>query len=81
MVQRYTRFENKPITGKSVLAVLVARKLGAANDPATPEAAKLENCKRTALKLLRKTCENQMSAFRIRRKKMIRTSEPPHYGE
>jgi len=41
MVQRYTRFENKPITGKSVLAVLVARKLGAANDPATPEAAKL----------------------------------------
>jgi integrase len=41
MVQRYTRFEDKRQTGKSVLAVLAARKLGAANDPATPDRAKL----------------------------------------
>ena len=29
MVQRYTRFEDKRATGKSVLAVLAARKMGA----------------------------------------------------
>ena len=41
MVQRYTRFEDKRVTGKSVLALLAARKVGAANDPATPSKAEL----------------------------------------
>ena len=41
MVQRYTRFEDKRATGKSVLAVLAARKMGVANDPATPSKAEL----------------------------------------
>jgi integrase len=41
MVQRYTRFEDKRATGKSVLAVLAARKMRAENDQATPNKAKL----------------------------------------
>ena len=41
MVQRYTRFEDKRVTGKSVLALLAARKVGTANDPATPGKAEL----------------------------------------
>lgn len=41
MVQRYTRFEDKRANGKSVLALLAARKIGTANDPATPNKAEL----------------------------------------
>jgi hypothetical protein len=38
---RYTRFEDKRATGKSVLAVLAACKTGTANDLATPGNVKL----------------------------------------
>jgi hypothetical protein len=69
MVQRYTRFEDKRATGKSVLALLAARKIGTANDPATPNCKTLENVKRYPLKTLRKIWHCRMSAFRPRREK------------
>lgn len=69
MVQRYTRFEDKRATGKSVLALLAARKIGTANDPATPNCKTLENVKRYPLKTLRKIWHCRMSAFRTRREK------------
>ena len=53
MVQRYTRFEDKRATGKSVLAVLAARKMGVTNDPSNaeqgPNCKTLENVKRDVL--------------------------------
>ena len=64
MVQRYTRFEDKRVTGKSVLALLAARKIGTAIDPATPNCKTLENVKRYPLKTLRKIWHCRMSAFR-----------------
>ena len=66
MVQRYTRLEDKRATGKSVLALLAARKIGTANDPATPNCKTLGNVKRYPLKTLRKIWHFRMSAFRTR---------------
>jgi hypothetical protein len=63
------RFEDKRATGKSMLALLAARKIGTANDPATPNCKTLENVKRYPLKTLRKIWHCRMSAFRPRREK------------
>ena len=68
MVQRYTRFENKRATGKSVLAVLAERKRRTIEQPRTaPNCKTLENVNGTRLKSLRKTRHYRMSAFRTRR--------------
>jgi integrase len=53
MVQRYTRFEDKRATGKSVLAVLATRKLGTANDLATSDAANCKTLENVKPKLLK----------------------------
>jgi hypothetical protein len=52
-----------------VLALPAARKIGTANDPATPNCKTLENVKRYPLKTLRKIWHCRMSAFRPRREK------------